>query len=777
MHVLKCHILLSPLFFLLLIPTLHGKTLTIEHTALRYDRDSNIHTYTSPRVRYGNSTTSARRLVYDKNTEILRFIGQVVIRLPGVVLTAESARFDRNTGLNTLLQATMYDSQNGAFVEAEEIEQISDEEYIIHKGVMTRCTQDTRAWELRGHRIYYQVDNYAYSLSTSLHFYRLPIFYTPYFSWPTTQKRTSGFLMPVFTTQNSENQSKNIGARLQLPYFIALDLDHDVTITADMIQRRGLGADIDYLYAFRPGMSGQLRAWLIKENINERDLAYENLGSLDPNDDRIDLNPMRYRYSYNHRQGIFFNGQFFFHQHENSDNEINKEYFDAEVGIESHFSRTISLVFPWSSGSLSLSHETADNFIYQSTYDKTNDRETHLNQQPAVSVSQRFSRVLDTPLTVALAGTGTRYSRIYGWNGQLQQGTLQLKAPFAYDFLNIWPSVQRTWTHLDAHYKNRPGASSQASRSFGWQIDRGDLELNFEVYRLFYNHENVATERLSFRPRVIYSEVQDVDQSEDNTTGFLSTVYSWKTLTYQLQTRYQVKNPENNSVRTYFSLDLTQIYNLQMEDDETYLNQPSNLETEPGESQLPLRLRLTVSPISLFSASLFYRFDHEQNRIVETGVGLSSSSSGGNRFSLGYTRNESTYREPNNTNHPAASAYTISHLLRLSDRWTFFLAGEWDQNRSDLGYRYSENASVERLDRQLTDLQLRLLFNHGCYQFSATYMEDIRSALLNGVTTEFLEKKLIFTLQFNVLPTTAGGSAVQTTGAQYQQDFLLPNGQ
>ena len=774
MRAIKCRILFFSLIFLLCAAPVQGKTLSIEHAFFKYNKDSQIHTYTSPRVTYGNTTISSKEMQFDKNTDMMHFSGNIVIRLPGIVLTADKATFDQKNGKNTLYQSTMYDSKNGVYIDAERIEQVSDEEYIIYHGALTRCNPNSRAWELRGQRINYMVNNYAYSINTSLHFYSLPVFYSPYFSFPTKQGRSTGLLIPTYTSLDSSDKTKSYGARLQLPYFIALDRDHDVTITADIIQRRGLGIGIDYLYAFTPDMSGQFQTWFIKETQQKRNLDVEPLGSLNSGSEDFDLNPTRLKYQYDHRQNIFLDGQFFFHQHENSDNEINKEYFDAAVTIESHFSQTFDFVFPWSNGSMLLGYETADNFIYTSIYDKETDKETHLNRQPTVSVSQRFSRIANTPISVNLSGVGTQFTRIYGWNALHTQSTVQLTAPTYLDFLNIWPSVQRTYYFYDTTYKTRANEAAQDSETYGWTIDQGGLELNLEIYRFFYNYDNVATRKLSFRPRIIYKEIEDVDQSEGTNGDFRSSVISQKTLTYRLETRYLVKNPVNKAVRTFFSLDLTQIYNLQMEGDQTFLNQPASLETEQGEPRLPLRIAMTLSPVNLFSAGLSYRYDHDKGRVVETGIGLSTGSIDGNRFSLGYTNNETAYYEPDNTYHPVAKVYSIEHTLRLSDRWVLHMTGAWDQNRSDLGFQYSETPNVKRLDRQLTDLTAAIFYRHNCYNFSASYAEEIKSELLQGVTTEFLEKKVILTLQFQVLPTNTA-TINQTTGAQYQQGFLLPN--
>ncbi|NQU64564.1 MAG: LPS-assembly protein LptD, partial [SAR324 cluster bacterium] len=622
----KCHILFLSLVLLLCAAPALGKTLSIEHTSFKYDKETNRFSYTRPRVKFGDTILSGKEMHYNKEEEMMYFSGNIVIRLPGIVLTADKATFNQKTGNSTLYNSTLYDSKNGVFVEAERIEQISDEEYIIHKGALTRCSQDSKAWELRGRLIHYQIDNYAYSLSTSIHFYTVPIFYSPYFSWPTKQGRSSGLLVPTYSTVNSSDTTKNYGGRLQVPYFIPLDRDHDVTVTADVIQRRGLGVNIDYLYAFTPEMSGRFQTWFIKETQQERDLAVEPLGSLDPENDSFDLNPLRYKYQFDHRQNIFLGGQLFFHQHENSDNEINREYFEAEVTVESHFSQTANLIFPWDGGNLSLSYQTSDFFKYSSTYDTTTDADTYLNIQPAISVSQRFSRIADTPISINLFGSATQYARTYGWSGLLKQSSIELSAPFYLDFLNIWPGVQRSYYDIETSYQNRPGEVSPEPDTYGWIIDSGSLELNFEIFRFFYNYENVAIRKLSFRPRVIYREIQDVDQSEDDTAAIIAPILSQKTLTYRLETRYLAKDPVSKAVRTFFGLDLTQIYNLQMEGEaeyndigeKIYLNQPSPLETKQGDPKLPLRINLSLSPVSFFSAGLFYRFDHVENRVVET---------------------------------------------------------------------------------------------------------------------------------------------------------------
>ncbi|MCP4752053.1 MAG: LPS-assembly protein LptD [Proteobacteria bacterium] len=775
MIIQKHRILLILLTLLSCTSIAEGRTLTIEHEFYKYDKEKKTHSYSQPKVRIDDTTISGTWLDYNKASNTLSFSGNIVVHTPTVILTAEKAVFNLETTVNTFYQATAHDGKNDVFIEASRIEQIGQEKFVVRRGTITLCQPESKAWELRGRRIVYRVDDFAYSIHTSLHFYSVPIFYSPFFSFPTKKGRATGLLIPSYTQLDSSNKSKAYGARLKIPYFIALDRDHDLTLTADVVQRRGLGLDFDYQYAFLPGMRGQLKAWYLDETAQERDLDYEDLGGLSRNTDDLDTNPERHNYVFDHRQGLFFDGQLFVHQHGNSDNEVNKEYFDSKVTLDHRFSRTVSLVFPWKNGSLSLSHETSANFLQQSIFDTTADTDTHLNIHPSLEFFQRFAGIGGSPASLNLSGKVTNYERKYGWSGWLKQGSADLSFPFFIDFLNIVPGVRRDFYDYTLRYSYVPDTADiqkveEHPRSFGWHIDAKNLEFNFELFRIFTNDQNVGTSKLSFRPRAIYNEVTDVDQtrgvdsSDSYVPNFIDPVTSLRSLTYRLETSYLTKNPETKKVREFLHLYFTQIYDLNHEGNKTVLNHPSDPETETGDPRLPLRIQLALSPVDRFSASLFYRYDHQKNRIIETVVGLSAKSPDGSSFSLGYTNNTKTYRELNNTNHPAARKYTVSHLLKFDDRLELFLAGDWDQNRNKL--------EANRLNRQLTSIVASLLYKHDCYNFTAAYSEEIRQNTQNTILKEELERKFSLTLSIPVL-SGSGTSEAPVTEIPYRQSYLI----
>ena len=87
----------------------------------------------------------------------------------------------------------------------------------------------------------------------------MPIFYFPYLAWPTVKRRQSGFLPPEYIIVRSSVRKWDLGYRIGIPYFWAIDPEQDLTITYDWVERRGPGLRLDYQYALTKGMRGEIK--------------------------------------------------------------------------------------------------------------------------------------------------------------------------------------------------------------------------------------------------------------------------------------------------------------------------------------------------------------------------------------------------------------------------------------------------------------------------------------------------------------------------------------
>ncbi|MCG8334142.1 MAG: hypothetical protein MJE63_06470 [Proteobacteria bacterium] len=768
------YLIFLPGFFLLLtsIQVLAQEDdIQIEYASSSFNQSTQTFSFKEPRVRLQNLTVSGTSAQYQEQTKTMSITGDVIIYTSEMILTANKAVLDLDKSVYTLFNATFFDQKNAVYGKAERIEAISSDTFKLHKGEITTCNPRERAWELSSSQIVYQVDNFAYSVNSVLYLYSVPVFYTPFISWPTKDKRSTGFLAPRFSHHSGSDETKAFGSRLEIPYFIALDRDHDLTITADLVERRGTGLELDYQYAFIQGMKGQLKGWYLNESVQDRDLEIEDLGSLDATSDDFDLRPERYSYLFNHKQGIPFGGTLNLELLKRSDNEVDKEYFNSTENLSTQFKQSADISYSIPYGSFSVAYSTINTFTQTSVYDTTTDEESVANKHPEVSISQQYSRLFGSPVSVSLNGSWTQYDRVYGWNAEATTAKVKVSSPFNLDFLNVKPSATRTFYRYKPRYDYRSSEDTSADiennvNEFGWKVDSKELEVNFEIFRYFLNARNQKTAKLSFIPRIIYSEIEDVPQETPSGFGIVSTTMSKKSLTYQLDTVYKVKNLATSKVRNFFQLSLVQPFDLNSEncadsssDPDEYCvdHHPTDAEVEIGEQQLPLRISATLNPTDRLSGNLFYRYNHQEGKIQETRITLSSTYLDGGEFSLSYIDNETLYKDLDNISHPGAQTFEITNAFPISDRLKFTVAGKWDQARSKSEIKFAESSTTKRLDRILTEFSTVLAYKHPCYTFTTSYSEKIKEKEVDSTTEEYLDKKFTITFSLPLVP-NAGSS-------------------
>jgi LPS-assembly protein len=97
--------------------------------------------------------------------------------------------------------------------------------------------------------------------------YGVPIFYTPYISFPLSDRRKSGFLSPV------GGYTSHDGLDISVPYYWNIAPNMDATISPRILSRRGLLTTAEYRYLL-PGTKGELDYSLLPHD----HLAHERRG-------------------------------------------------------------------------------------------------------------------------------------------------------------------------------------------------------------------------------------------------------------------------------------------------------------------------------------------------------------------------------------------------------------------------------------------------------------------------------------------------------------------
>ncbi len=160
-----------------------------------------------------------------------------------------------------------------------ELAELSGKQAALQQVSYTTCDRGSNGWRFQAERI--DLDNEAgvgVARNARLHIGNAPVFYLPYVSFPTDDRRRSGFLYPIIGT------GSNTGLDIRQPYYLNLAPNYDATLTPRSLGRRGfmIGGEFRYL---GEGFNGNLEAeWLPDDDIRQRDrgsFRYHHLGQLD----------------------------------------------------------------------------------------------------------------------------------------------------------------------------------------------------------------------------------------------------------------------------------------------------------------------------------------------------------------------------------------------------------------------------------------------------------------------------------------------------------------
>lgn len=148
---------------------------------------------------------------------------------------------------------------------ADEIRFLSKEHLKLKTARYTTCMNDDPDWYLHTPSLDLNFETESgYAKHSSLWFKNVPIFYAPYFSFPLSDKRKSGFLTPTYRT------STRTGFDLVVPYYANVAPNYDFTLYPRWMTKRGLQLGAEGRYLFEKS-SGFVRGeWLSKDKELEK---------------------------------------------------------------------------------------------------------------------------------------------------------------------------------------------------------------------------------------------------------------------------------------------------------------------------------------------------------------------------------------------------------------------------------------------------------------------------------------------------------------------------
>lgn len=179
-----------------------------------------------------------------RNREYARLEGNIRLAEPGVLMTGEQAVVNINTTAGQLLSSEFVSNPINAHGRAERIRRYDDGVMRIDQGVFTSCAPGHRVWALDASHI--DLDNnrgIGEVYDAKLRINDVPLIYFPYYRFPLTKDRLTGFLIPRIS------QSRLNGLDLTTPLYLNLAPNFDATLTPRFMSQRGtmLGGEFRYL--------------------------------------------------------------------------------------------------------------------------------------------------------------------------------------------------------------------------------------------------------------------------------------------------------------------------------------------------------------------------------------------------------------------------------------------------------------------------------------------------------------------------------------------------
>ena len=230
------------------------------------DTKNNIITAVGDVVAYSPTYyLSSDKMVYDKDKEILELFDNVLIIKDNKIQTQSNYAFVdmKNDIIN---QDPVFLMDNSSNIWSNSKEANKDKDLItLENSILSSCDCIDPIWSIRSSSSDYDTEAmWMNTYNPRLYIKNVPVFYLPYFGFPTDTTRRTGLLLPTMGYSSSE------GFLYSQPIFIAPADNYDIELIPQIRTQRGYGSYANFRYADSPDSMLNLKTGYFKEFNNYR---------------------------------------------------------------------------------------------------------------------------------------------------------------------------------------------------------------------------------------------------------------------------------------------------------------------------------------------------------------------------------------------------------------------------------------------------------------------------------------------------------------------------
>ena len=159
------------------------------------------------------------------------------------MVMSETAEFHLDENSGRLTPARLWMSDLHFRGEATQVDLLSPTLTRLQSARFTTCDTGSEDWSLRASRVILNDETgEGVAYHARLSFMHVPIFYTPYLSFPLDDRRKTGFLIPTIGDDTVS------GTELSVPYYWNIAPHRDATLTPRIFSKRGVLWESQFRY-------------------------------------------------------------------------------------------------------------------------------------------------------------------------------------------------------------------------------------------------------------------------------------------------------------------------------------------------------------------------------------------------------------------------------------------------------------------------------------------------------------------------------------------------
>ncbi|NYH22577.1 LPS-assembly protein [Paraburkholderia bryophila] len=207
----------------------------------------------SAEIRHDTMVIKADALHYDQDTDMADAYGQVHVNNNGNTFVGPEAHMRLDSSEGFMTAPKYHFNVTGGSGSAQRVDLLDNERSVFTKGTYTACQcADDPAWYIKGSEFDFDTGaDEGVAHNGVLFFQGVPVFASPWLSFPLSGERRSGVLPPTFSLSSSN------GFELSVPYYFNIAPNRDLTVTPRLISKRGVQLQSSFRY-LSPTYSGSI---------------------------------------------------------------------------------------------------------------------------------------------------------------------------------------------------------------------------------------------------------------------------------------------------------------------------------------------------------------------------------------------------------------------------------------------------------------------------------------------------------------------------------------